>query len=300
MSTPSFSKKDSHAFLSRFGSGLRRARFAISSRFKGKHRDSQTPSKPATKSDDTRRIVEDVLDDEQQPTFKSKIRDPQTSLKPANLDGIRRIVEDVLDNEQQSRNLLETKGEDAQLWLDALQALAELPVIPTKLRSSILKTMLHLSRRSGLYPQCFIISNVKKLGAYPVSGGGFGDVWKGTIGDQIVCLKVVKVYLVSEVKQLLTQYMREAMVWKQLKHPNLLPFMGMYYMDPTCEQLCLVSPWMERGNLVRYLKETPADQVDHYSLVSDVASGLSYLHSREFAHGDLKGVSRMIIITVGL
>ncbi|KAG7090226.1 hypothetical protein E1B28_011826 [Marasmius oreades] len=223
--------------------------------------------------------------------FFTKLYEPR---KPASLDDLRCIVKGVLEDEQRSRKLLETKGDDAQLWLDALQVLGELPDVPSKLRSSILKMMLRLAKRSGLCPQCLMIKNVKRLGDFPVGGGGFGDVWKGKIGEQTVCLKVVKVYLVSDVRQLLTEYMREAIVWRQLKHPNLLPFMGMYYLDKTREQLCLVSPWMERGNLVRYLKDTPREQVDHYSLVYDVASGLSYLHRMKIVHGDLKGVNILV------
>ncbi|KAF9257434.1 kinase-like protein [Marasmius fiardii PR-910] len=154
--------------------------------------------------------------------------------------------------------------------------------------------MLRLSKRSGLCPQCLMVKNVKRLGDFPVSGGGFGDVWKGKIGEQVVCLKVVKVYLVSDVQQLLQEYMQEAIVWQQLKHPNLLPFMGMFYLDKGQEQLCLVSPWMERGNLVKYLKVMPREQVDHYSLVYDVASGLTYLHDKKIVHGDLKGFNILI------
>ncbi|KAF9257432.1 kinase-like protein [Marasmius fiardii PR-910] len=223
--------------------------------------------------------------------FLTKLYD---SRKPGNLDGVRRVVEDVLQNERQSKYLLESKGKDAQLWLDALQVMAELPDITSKTRSSILKLMLHLSKRSGLCPQCLMVNNVKRLGDFPVGGGGFGDVWKGKIGEQIVCLKVVKIYLVSDVQQLLTEYMQEAILWQQLKHPNLLPFMGMYYLDKVHEQLCLVSPWMERGNLVRFLKDTPRDQIDHHSLVYDIASGLVYLHSRKIVHGDLKGVNILL------
>ncbi|KAF9255402.1 kinase-like protein [Marasmius fiardii PR-910] len=210
------------------------------------------------------------------------------------LEEILRIVESVLEDEKQSKQLMESKGEDAQLWLDALHVLAKLPVIATALRSSILKAMVHLSRRSGLFPQCLMINNVKKLGEYPVGGGGFGDVWEGKIGEQTVCLKVVKPYLTSDVRQLLREYMREAIVWQQLQHPNLLPFMGMYYFNEARSQLCLVSPWMERGNLDRFLKSTAREHVDHYSLVYDVASGLAYLHSRKIVHGDLKGVNILI------
>ena len=148
--------------------------------------------------------------------------------------------------------------------------------------------MLRLSKSSGMFPKCLHIKNVKKLGNYPVGGGGFGDVWKGEIDGQLVCLKVVKAYFTSDVQQLLKvrvllpstrrgmytdyllrmqDYMREAIVWQQLRHPNLLPFLGMYYLESTGDRLALVSPWMDRGNLPQYLKATPRKDVDHQALV---------------------------------
>ncbi|KAL0572718.1 Rho guanine nucleotide exchange factor [Marasmius crinis-equi] len=210
------------------------------------------------------------------------------------LDDVLRMVEDVLSDEQECKRLLEVRGDEAQKCLDALQLLADGPNVAGKLRSSILKMMLHLSKRSGLCPKCLIIKNVKKLGAFPVGGGGFGDVWKGKIEEQLVCLKVVKVYLRSDVTHLMNDYMREAIVWQQLKHPNLLPFVGMYYLDKTREQLCLVSPWMERGDLMRYLKAKSRKDIDHQALAYDVAAGLSYLHEKKIVHGDLKCVNILV------
>ncbi|KAK1230088.1 Rho guanine nucleotide exchange factor [Marasmius sp. AFHP31] len=128
------------------------------------------------------------------------------------------------------------------------------------------------------------------MGSYPVAGGGFGDVWKGRVANEIVCLKVVKIYLASDVQQLLKEYMREAIVWQQLRHPNLLPFVGMYYLGEGQGQLCLVSPWMEQGNLVTFLKNAPPEWVDRTRLAYDVASGLAHLHSMKIVHGDMKGV----------
>ncbi|KAG7090171.1 hypothetical protein E1B28_011778 [Marasmius oreades] len=203
-------------------------------------------------------------------------------------------IQALFMDERRCKKLLESKGKEAQKWLDLLQTLSDFPGISSTLRSSIFKMLLHLSKRSGLCPQCLTINNVKKLGEHPVGGGGFGDVWKGMIGEQVVCLKVVKVYLASDVQQLLQEFMREAIVWKQLKHPNLLPFMGMYYLNKTRGQLCLVSPWMERGNLVQFLKETPTNLVDHRALARDIAAGLYYLHAMKIVHGDLKGVNVLI------
>ncbi|KAJ8080064.1 hypothetical protein PM082_016891 [Marasmius tenuissimus] len=203
--------------------------------------------------------------------------------------------EAIVADEEQWREFLEKKDEDAQHWLDLLQLLADSPTISSQLRSIIFTIMIRLSKNSGCCPKCLVIQNVEKQGEHPVGGGGFGDVWKGTINHagsvRAVCLKVVKVYLTSDVNRSLKEYLREAIVWKQLKHPNVLPFLGIYYLDNTRERICLVSPWMDRGDLVQYLKDTPRESVDHISLVFDVASGLSHLHIMKIVHADLKGVN---------
>ncbi|KAK1223870.1 Rho guanine nucleotide exchange factor [Marasmius sp. AFHP31] len=198
------------------------------------------------------------------------------------------------EDEQKCRRVIQLKGDKAQRWLDLLQALMDNSEYPGPTRSNIFKVMLHLSKNSGMYPECLTIKNVEKLGEHPVAGGGFGDVWKGRVAERTVCLKIVRVFNASDLQHLVKAYMQEAIVWQQLRHPNLLPFVGMYYLGESQGQLCLVSPWMDRGNLVMYLKDTPKEHVDHYSLASDIASGLAYLHDRKIVHGDMKGVNVLI------
>ncbi|KAL0069547.1 hypothetical protein AAF712_003205 [Marasmius tenuissimus] len=155
--------------------------------------------------------------------------------------------------------------------------------------------MLRLAKNSGLHPKCLAIHNVKKLGEHPITAGGFGDVWKGVVGDsrEIVCLKIMKVYLNSDLVQLSKEYLREAILWRQMKHANLLPCLGIYELEDS-HQLCLISPWMENGNLVQYVKNTPDEDVKHYTLARDVAAGLSHLHLMKLVHGDLKGLNILI------
>ncbi|KAK1219128.1 Rho guanine nucleotide exchange factor [Marasmius sp. AFHP31] len=200
-------------------------------------------------------------------------------------------IKAFLEDAEKCRKVIETKGDEAQRWLDLLQALANYPEIPTQSRSTIFKVMLNLSKKSEMYPKCLKINNVERLGSYPVAMGGFGDVWKGKIGDEIVGLKVVRACEASVVQQLLKGFLQEAIVWQQLRHPNLLPFVGMYYFG---EQLCLVSPWMERGNLVTYLENAPPEHVDRMQLAYDVAAGLSHLHDTRIVHGDIKGINVLI------
>lgn len=52
-------------------------------------------------------------------------------------------------------------------------------------------------------------------------------------------------------------YAKEAILWGQLCHPNIVPFYGIYYLNEARRQVCLVSPWMRNGSLVDYLKNNP-------------------------------------------
>ncbi|KAK7037717.1 hypothetical protein VNI00_010943 [Paramarasmius palmivorus] len=201
----------------------------------------------------------------------------------------------VLRNEDAYRTLLAQEGSIAQSLLDWLQQLIDAPGVSKNLRASICKLMVRLSKRSSLCPSCLTIRGVTKLGEHPVAGGGFGDIWKGHLrSGQLVCLKVVKVYLMSDLKRSLKEYLREAIIWRQLRHPNVLPCLGLYYLDDTQQRVCLVSPWMENGNLVEYIRAHPRESINHVQLMHDITSGLSHLHALKIVHGDLKGFNVLI------
>ncbi|KAJ7794346.1 kinase-like domain-containing protein, partial [Mycena olivaceomarginata] len=134
------------------------------------------------------------------------------------------------------------------------------------------KTLLKLSRKCGLHPTCFALSELKKMG-HQIAGGGFGDY-----------VSLILNYYLHDIS--VQQFGREALIWQQLSHPNVLPFLGLYTLDG---RLCLVSPWMENGHLQQYLKKARSD-IDRLSLIMDVALGLEYLHANNVVHGDLKAV----------
>ncbi|KAF7354934.1 Protein kinase domain-containing protein [Mycena sanguinolenta] len=151
------------------------------------------------------------------------------------------------------------------------------------------KALLRLSGECGLHPTCFTLTGVKKMGQQ-VAGGGFGDIWKGSVGGQTVAVKSMRQFKDDDVKVSMKKLGREALIWRQLSHPNLLPFFGLYMLD---NRLCLISPWMDNGDLKDFLKNAPAD-IDRISLMVDVARGLEYLHSQDVVHGDLKPVNILI------
>ncbi|KAF7316135.1 Kinase-like protein [Mycena indigotica] len=87
------------------------------------------------------------------------------------------------------------------------------------------------------------------------------------------------------------RFLREALVWRDLHHPFILPLLGIDN-ESFPLSLCLVSPWMEHGTVVKYLNEHGRKDVDR--LLFEIAQGLEYLHSRNIVHGDLRGANILI------
>ncbi|KAG8968346.1 hypothetical protein FRC05_001570 [Tulasnella sp. 425] len=81
----------------------------------------------------------------------------------------------------------------------------------------------------------------------------------------------------------------EASIWKMLRHPRILQFMGIY---KSGEDIYLVSPFAENGSLPGFLKARP--NVDRKRLVIEIAEGLTYLHQCGIIHGDMKGNNTLI------
>ncbi|KAF8306453.1 kinase-like protein, partial [Clavulina sp. PMI_390] len=77
---------------------------------------------------------------------------------------------------------------------------------------------------------------------------------------------------------------REAITHSQLKHPNILPFLGIYDQNPIP---VMIVPYMKGGSLQTLLaseKLLSADRI--YNILLGVTNGLEYLHSLMVIHGD--------------
>ncbi|KAJ7826973.1 kinase-like domain-containing protein, partial [Mycena olivaceomarginata] len=167
------------------------------------------------------------------------------------------------------------------------QLLDSFPELSARLCLS--KALERLSRVSGLHPTCFPLTGLVKVGQQ-VTARGFGDIWKGLVGGQSVSIKIMRLFRDADMKDALQEFGHEAIIWRQLSHPNLLPFFGLYYLE---NRLCLVSLWMLNGHIIEFLKNAPPD-TDHISLILDVAMGVKYLHENCIVHGDLKGMNVLV------
>jgi len=139
-------------------------------------------------------------------------------------------------------------------------------------RNDILGALLRLSKFSKLYPECLTITDLER-DVDVLDSGRFGDIYKGRSRNQDICLKVIKVNQKTQIKHLLKvspfgafnnrkcltsqAFLKEALLWGHLSHPNILPFYGIYRLEDTHGRISFVSPWMENGNVTEYLKRHP-------------------------------------------
>lgn len=122
-------------------------------------------------------------------------------------------------------------------------------------------------------------------------------IWWCMEGDnlhnEIITVKVLRLYSKSDTEKLLKvvllsikltqcwitlqEISTEAVRWRQLDHPNVLPFYGVFHLNNERIRVCLVSPWMEHGNIIQFLEKRP--DVNCIPLVSKELSWPHYLTS---------------------
>ncbi|KAG5637390.1 hypothetical protein H0H81_004767 [Sphagnurus paluster] len=158
-----------------------------------------------------------------------------------------------------------------------------MPHLKSELRCQLIVASQRLATKTGLYPTCYDVGNIDLYSQDPIAAGGFCDIYKGRFRGQVVSLKTIRIYENDIIEYALKQISKEVLLWGQLSHPNVLPIYGVYRFRG---RICIVSPWMEAGDINRYIKSKP----DAY----DVVEGLLYLHKNGIVHGDLKGPNILV------
>ncbi|PBK78438.1 hypothetical protein ARMSODRAFT_998509 [Armillaria solidipes] len=178
--------------------------------------------------------------------------------------------------------------------IDVLQQELDDVSCPDEYRAVCMKCLRTLSKARNIVPSSFSCRDVTREGENPIWGGGFSDIWKGRLHNTQVCLKVLRIFISGEDRaKVIRDFCQEVLVWRQLQHPNVLPFLGVSE-DLFAPSYCLISPWMVNGNIMSYLQAHP----DHDRLTSvvQVAEAMEYLHNLDppIIHADIRGANILV------
>ncbi|KAH7320435.1 hypothetical protein B0J17DRAFT_685204 [Rhizoctonia solani] len=114
------------------------------------------------------------------------------------------------------------------------------------------------------------------FGEHPISHGGFSDIYRGyLLNSTQVAIKILRISIstITGNPKHLKHAARELHTWGKCNHPNVLPLHGLAAFRG---RIGMVSPWMEQGNLPRYLEQTPG--LDRCNLCAQICDGLAYMH----------------------
>ncbi|KZT26137.1 kinase-like protein [Neolentinus lepideus HHB14362 ss-1] len=201
--------------------------------------------------------------------------------KKIDAEQTRKSFEKVLHNDREILQALlvqRTEAEDGilsiQHKLDYLEDAME-RVFLQKILNAMIRVSGSTTSASDdflITPLDIIIHEHKKLGQ-----GGFAAVYQGDWKGTTVAVKVIDNAVHERV------FRKEISVWKNLRHPNILQFLGACY---TGERGFAVCVYKENGDVLNYLQTNP--DTNRIQLPYEASKGLSYLHGQRVIHGDLK------------
>ena len=133
-----------------------------------------------------------------------------------------------------------------------------------------LATLCKICSYYALIPRAMHIPLCYNRTEAPRYRGGFAEVWKGEHKGVAVAVKVLKIFVTSDLVRitrvgfpvchsarvdrlvLTTQrFCKEIITWKALRHENVLPLLGVTMSE---NQFAMVSEWMVNGNINEFIK----------------------------------------------
>ncbi|KAH7910564.1 kinase-like domain-containing protein [Hygrophoropsis aurantiaca] len=185
------------------------------------------------------------------------------------------------------KDIFALRDDEAQSVIDLLDTLIDHPILDNSQKLLFVDGLKRLSEKSCRYPQSFVLKDIE-IASTPCAITGFSDVHRGSARGKQLAVKKIRLVGEEAIENILKTCARETMIWSHLSHPNLLPFYGIFYADKEKSRIALVSPWMENGDLEKYLERVPNAKCEF--LAMDISLGIHYLHTRtpKVIHGDLK------------
>jgi len=161
-----------------------------------------------------------------------------------------------------------------------------------------LKALLILTQESEMIPESLHLKGIWDYGPSPLFQGGYGEVWKARLtlhgSERAVAVKTPLWRILGDPTKRRKLY-REVILWRQLRHAHILTFLGVCQHERRFPSV--VSPWMENGTAVAFLRRNP--EASRIAILHQVASALDYLHKHDppIGHGDVRSDNVLISVS---
>ncbi|KAF7353499.1 Kinase-like protein [Mycena sanguinolenta] len=188
---------------------------------------------------------------------------------------------------------LQNDSDAVQAVIDIFQHVCDNDLLPTREATSrAYKLVGKMAKAYDKLPSSLFIDGVTQREEHMSFCGGFGDVFKAVYQAKPVALKHMRRFLGTDQRSMRKKFCHEALVWQRLRHPNIVPFIGI---DTTSfpTSLCMVSPWMSNGTVLKYLSHISGNerQITVDRLIREITRGLEFLHEQHVVHVDDMGTA---------
>jgi eukaryotic-like serine/threonine-protein kinase len=131
-----------------------------------------------------------------------------------------------------------------------------------------------------------------------IAKGGMGEVYEAE--DRLlegvhVALKTIRPHIAND-PDLQQQFKREALIAREVTHPNLCPIYDVFYCEePTPGALFLSMKLLSGGTLAARLREpSPIPHTEALAILKQMAAGISAIHKAGIVHRDIKTSNVML------